>query len=242
MSAARYFLAFFGLSLAAAPIASAQSFSYGHTLSVDSAAAPYLVSLTVPAGVDIANISDAGHYDAKSNRILWGPFDQTGAQELSFDVISSSSTAIAATPQIITTGSVVNGAAPSVAGGSTTFASWAAGQAPGATSALRKSASFDLNSDGLPNLIAYLLDLPMDGSGDLWEVIDLEATTGGGQRLTFSDLPDAPDYDLLLQEIDLDSFGGITRVINLSEMGASPQLDDLDAQFFFRLSSERKNP
>ena len=80
----------------------------------------------------------------------------------------------------------------------------------------------------------------MDEPGDLWAAIDLEGTAGSGERLTFSGLSDAPDYDLLLREIDLSAGGALIRVINLSEMGSSPQLDDPGEAFFFQLSGEQK--
>ena len=242
MHASRHIIAFIGLFLSTALISPAQKLSYSHTLSVDPAAAPYLVSLAVPSGAVIANISDVGYHDTTGNRILWGPFDQIGIQELSFDVISQTGTNITARPQIITTGGAADGAAPGAAAGIVNFASWAAGQAPGETSALRKSASFDLNADGIPNLIAYLLDLRMDEPGDLSAAIDLETTAGSGKPLTFAGLSDATDYDLLLREIDLSAGGALIRVINLSKMGGSPQLDGPGEAFFFQLSGEQKNP
>ena len=83
-----------------------------HSFTVDSATAPYVVRLEVPAGSTATNMSQARHFDSISSTVLWGPFLQTGEQELRFDLISENNASVTQSAEVVSTSSSTTGPEP----------------------------------------------------------------------------------------------------------------------------------
>lgn len=215
---------------------SGQSFSRSHTLSVTPTEAPYLVSLSVPNGSDIHNVSDAGRYDEASSTILWGPFTETTAISLAFDLISESSATISSAAQITYTTTSGTSSSPVAASPTQTYLSWVKTAEGLGFSRAALSASIDLDGDGTPNAIEYLLDLSLTESNAIWDGITLQPS-GNGYEITFPNSINASEFRLLVDVLDLAN-GGVIESIEPALNSPPYTISSQSERFIFRLRAD----